>query len=517
MKSIYLYILTGILLFLQPGISEGQEDTLRIETTLDQQMVSEKHLWLNSMNAAGLKVYSVRDHNNFDLHYRSEEGAFRKTMTPSGLSQYGMHTSGYKGLNFIDFQGSFRYNRNEEKKVEWMAMMDPNRSNPFLLADSIGGNWKKDYYTLQMKMGTDQGWDALRLGLSAKYQVAQGGRDNDPRPKSTIKDLSLSPGLVWDIVPSHHLGMAYHYHDYRQDVDIMNKYGVGGNVLYKIMGLALLEQPLVKPSVEYRIDSWSHGASLQYNARTNPVDLLTEWSYRLIHEKGVQYPYRAMQDPETGEILSMADSDIRFSEKIYDALIQATFGKEGIMHKIILKGTVAEGKTFDVSTEQVEFIQDRTSAKVEYHLFNQPAGLHVRFHSGYRQNAQENLFYGTRDIESLEFRASGEKEFTLLQIDFASRLTLGCAYNIGSKLNIDPQSDFINETYDITNPYVRNNYAFLTSGYYFGQAGVTYYHPLNRKTRLFVDLNAGYYAARSSGDFNGTNRMTINSRIGILF
>ena len=506
-----------VIIFSSINLLIGQNDTTRANTKLHQERLIRQHTWLNSANAAGLKIHDISNYNNFGFHYNTEKGDFKTSLKPETLKNYGVSTSGYKSLENVDFQGSFKYNRFNENDIRWVSMMDANRENPFHIADSTSGDWKKDIYTLRMKMGTSPLLGNLRFGVSADYRVAQGGRDSDPRPKSVIKDFKVVPAVVWDFLPDHHLGINFNYRDYRQDLNIMNEYGVGGNTLYKIIGLALLDQPLVKSTLEYRIDSWTRGGALQYGFELGKVDFLADLSYDLLSEKATQSPYKGMRDPESNTIVSIAESDVRFSEEIYNVSVRANYETPSVLHSVLIDAQQGDGKTYFISSEQVEYVQQKTSAKFAYEMINRAADYKMEFITRYNNHEQENLFYGKQIIEKTDIQLSGEKEFALFNYKIAASIDFAYSLDMNSSLNLNPQSDFINETYDITDPYVKNNFFYMASDHFYGQAGITYYIPFNIKSKLFMELKCSYLKAIEESYFNNKDRVMVSGSMGLLF
>lgn len=495
----------------------GQNDTIRTDSKLGQRYQINNQLWLNLNNSAGLKINKCSDYNNFGFHYNSEKGDFKPSSKPETLEQYGVSTSGYKSLDKVDFQGSFHYNRYNENEIGWVSMMDTERNHPFHIADSTFGDWKKDFYTLNMKMGTAPFFHKLRVGLSANYQVAQGGRDNDPRPKSVIKDFTITPGVVWDINSKHHFGATFNYRDYRQDLNIMNEYGVGGSVLYKVIGLALLDQPIVKSSLEYRIDNWTRGGSLQYGAEIGNLDFIAGFSYDLLTEKAIQSPYKGMRDSESNTIVSIAESDVRFSEKQYGFSLQANVESQRILHSLFINADNNQGKTYFISSEQVEYLKENLSMAITYEMIHKPSNYSLELFTEYFQEEQENLFYGKQIVSKTNFAFTATKNFSIFLYDFAASLDIGCSLDFNSSLEIDPESEFINESFDITEPYVYRNFYYGSADYYYGKAGFIYYLPLKLKSRLFTEINAGYYKTLEDAYFHKSSRVFLAGSIGLLF
>jgi hypothetical protein len=524
MKNTYCLVLAFFLCCLSFTVkAQNEKDSIDIsvKNELSESYILRQNLWLNSINATGLSILPVSDYGYLSLAGNYADGDYKTTYNPSDKIEYGMNAYGFKTLDKLFLKGGFSYYRTDEKNVEWTMMMDPLRDNPFIIADSIGGDWKKDYYKLNMLMATSPVLNILRFGIGIDYNVSTGGRDNDPRPKAIIKDLSIRPSLTIDINKKNNLGFSYLYEDYRQDISVMNKYGVGGSVMYKIMGLALKEKPVVKSSIEYRNDRWNNGIAMQYGYQAEKLNVITELKYNLLSEKGVMSPYKSMDDKETGELTAIPEEDFRFSEKEYSFLTAINYKGNTKFHYLKMQAEYGDGALYNLTTEQVELKINKLSVDANYEMFlgieNIKDVSKFILNVNYNNSETENLFYAVQTIEKIDFAAGYEKPFTLFSNKFSFNVLVNYSHNLNSELNIDPQSEFFELETEITNPFVVNNYNYATSNYVSGNIGLTYYHTLKSKANLFIACKAGRLQVVESSYFENEGNTSVALNIGILF
>ncbi|NOQ28346.1 MAG: hypothetical protein GQ564_23535 [Bacteroidales bacterium] len=524
MKNIYCLVLAFFLCCLNYTlIAQNENDSIdiRVQNELSESYILRQNLWLNSINASGLSVTPVSDYGYLNFAGNYTESDYKTTYDPSNKIEYGMNAYGFKSLDKLFLKGGFSYYRTDENNVEWTMMMDPLRDNPFIIADSIGGDWKKDYYKLNMLMATSPVLNILRFGVGIDYNVSTGGRDNDPRPKAIIKDLSLRPSLIIDLNKKNNLGFTYLYEDYRQDISVMNKYGVGGSVLYKIMGLALKEKPIVKSSIEYRNDRLNNGLAMQYGHQAEKLNIITELKYNLLSEKGVMSPYKSMLDKETGELNAIPEEDFKFSEKEYSFLTAINYKGNTKFHYFKIQAEYGDGALFNLTTEQVELKTNKLCLDAKYEMFlgieNTNNVSKFIINVNYKNTETENLFYALQTIERIDIATGYEKPFILFNNKFSFNVLVKYSQNLNSELNIDPKSEFFEFETDITNPFVVNNYNYATSNYLLGNIGLTYYHTLKSKTNLYIGCKAGRLQVIESSYFENEGNTSVALNIGILF
>ncbi len=94
--------------------------------------------------------------------------------------------------------GHFGYLRAEDRGVRWSSVADPYAGSPYVWADSIGGDWRRDHISTAATLSSPR-WRAWRSGLSVRYAIGQGSRDNDPRPLYRIRRIGVTPGVTADL------------------------------------------------------------------------------------------------------------------------------------------------------------------------------------------------------------------------------------------------------------------------------------------------------------------------------
>jgi len=134
-----------------------------------------------------------------------------------GFSDLRLFTNSYQKTGNQAFFGEASFVSDRRSNVQWCDVEDRTLLNPYLIGDSIGG----DYYRVAYSMGGGTSLRAGRweLGLRGLYKGSVSYRKVDPRPRNTVSSILLNPGFTYSTGPWK-LGWYGSYERYRQNVDI---------------------------------------------------------------------------------------------------------------------------------------------------------------------------------------------------------------------------------------------------------------------------------------------------------
>lgn len=522
MKTIQLYSLV-IFITAIPFIAKSQTDSLayKVPNEVAKSYFFQESFWLNSINSSKFYQSGIKNYSRVEINYGYENGDYKKVYDPNKNSIIGFNTTGIKSSKKFHFLGTFDYNHQISKNIDWSLMMDAERANPFMIADSIGGDWLKDRYTLGLKVCSEPFWNFLRFGINTKYSVAIGGRDNDPRPKSTVKKIHIAPSVSFSLGGKNSIGISYIYTDYMEDIDVMIKSGVGAAEFYKIMGLALKENPLIKSSYEYRIEAFENGVSLSYETVLGHATFMTEGSYILSTEKDLYAPYASVTDPATNEVRINSTIDARFSEKQYDLSLGIDFKDLRTPQKIILGFSNDDGSLYNYGTSQVEYNRTKTTASVRYIALLNASNIYkatsIAIGTSYTNEEANQAFYANRNMESLTAFTKVNHAFKIFGQEFCGEIDLRVKFNLKSNFTINPESVFIEPETDITNPVIWSAYYFDSAEWISPNIGMTYYPTLAKKFKTYLGLYWSGVILTSNDYYMDGTRNFAQVKFGFLF
>jgi len=189
--------------------------------------------WLVSANRAGLVQNEFDNYSQIGGYYKVRKGAFRNFNDPAQHDLLGFETRSYVHSKDLYFFGKFGYEYGFKKDQAWLGTVYPNVViNPFL--DSIPGKVLHESYFLNAGVGYRLN-KSVSIGVSFDYETAVANKRLDVRNKSTMSDMSISPGILFDF-SSIVLGINFHYKHYAERVEY-RFYGEGTKVLYYMEGL----------------------------------------------------------------------------------------------------------------------------------------------------------------------------------------------------------------------------------------------------------------------------------------
>ncbi len=181
------------------GISELQKD----------------NLWLAGNNAAGL-IYTARNVSYAEAYAGYKEGAFKNVYDPAYGNNAGLNAGSYFKLSPVYLYGKAGYDYSHQRESQWNGLLNP-YSTPFLMADSIPGNYSRELFYIDggMAVPLSARWTA---GAYLHYATAAGAKSKDLRNKNTYMNFSLQPAILF-ATGDFRIGANFTYNRTTENVD----------------------------------------------------------------------------------------------------------------------------------------------------------------------------------------------------------------------------------------------------------------------------------------------------------
>lgn len=460
-------------------------------TLLDRDATIGQSSWLKTCNGNGICMDSIPEINTFTLLTNFNKQPFGSINKAKQQTTYGLLTSGYKYLDHIALEGIFTYNHAIEKDLNWYLRLNPDETNPFYIADSIGGDWIKDEAHTQFSLSTLKPVWGITPSAKITYDIGYGGRDNDPRPECITYALTAYPTFSYKSENNLILALSGIFGSTKEDIDVETTNGVGGNPIYKINGFMIYGQPITKGSLEYRFQGHSQGIAAQLGKSDSHNQYLSEVRYVNSYEKAIQSPYAASQIDGELELTSNYIEDAAYNQQATNLLLSFTHNDCNQKQHLEFTGNYTKGQSYLYESEQVEYEADRYYGKISYQYFK---GKYKHVNRGfmidvaYLSNKQENYFYAIQNLNDLMANAGfqlvlGQPDQSRIELE----LNVGYKANLKSTLTIDPESEFIAETSEITEPVVYYNFNRLSVNYLQQSAAATWYFSI-KSTNLYLQI-----------------------------
>ncbi len=198
LKNITRLIILAAAVTITNLLFASESDSLSRQTSLSsEKIIHLKTVWSGSENAAGLQFFNFSNKiANAYLYYNFAEGDFHRYREEKKFNEIGFFTNGFVNFKNWKFYGNFNYFNNKNEGVNWTDVLEPYNDTPYNLADSVGGTYHKEYFSMQGK-GSWQINNRLVFGFNLNYKAGVGARRKDPRPKNITTTFDISPALIF--------------------------------------------------------------------------------------------------------------------------------------------------------------------------------------------------------------------------------------------------------------------------------------------------------------------------------
>lgn len=215
-------------------------------------------------------------------------GSFRRPQQPKEESAVSFRSERMMPLGKFRFAGAFTFDQVWSRRVMMSDVLDPYRGNPYILADSVGGNWNKQFYRLDLRAATvPLAGGKINLGAEIHYNASTGARQNDPRPLNYSNQIDASPSLVWHVSPVHALGINGWYRSYKEELNIKLVNTQNSQNLYKLLGLGEYEHgapDIISTGYNRNYEGSQYGGDLQYFYTTDNLKIVLSGGFRYYSE-----------------------------------------------------------------------------------------------------------------------------------------------------------------------------------------------------------------------------------------
>lgn len=320
------------------------------QTSFELDQVNLQEVGLKSSNAALLVTNDVQNIGESNIYYKGSTGAFKNPLVADKSHYGGFATERYQRVNNWKLYGKFDLSFGRDKDVHNTTQLNPLRLNPYIIADSLSGDWNKQFYAVEGKISSPIVSEKYVFGLGLQYNAATGARQRDPRPQNTSNDVTLRPSVTFLINEINAIGINGSYTHFVEDFTVQNLNTTTVHNIYKLIGVGeyISSNPLFlsSGSVIRRYNGNQYGGALQYVYKGENKRLFAEGFVNVNKENaidGTLYPQEAGQH----EYLN------------YGANLETVFTNGNTMHRI-------QGAWSQYDVENTEFHQYQDATTKEY-------------------------------------------------------------------------------------------------------------------------------------------------------
>jgi hypothetical protein len=198
--------------------------------------------------------YDSRDQLlSVESNWSSTDGGYKKFLEPGIERTYDLDFTGKKHLDKNQiFKGMFSLTRLERHDWNWLAVKNYNNGSPFLLGDSTSGRTRYNGIFMNAQYSAYL-TERFLTGFSISYGVDEGLKEIAPRPTSNHRDMDITVGAAYNIIPEFAAGLSFRTFDFLEQINYREDEGAlyDETIIFKIRGF---DYPLrISKKVESRI------------------------------------------------------------------------------------------------------------------------------------------------------------------------------------------------------------------------------------------------------------------------
>lgn len=256
--------------------------------------------WSATQNINAKLFDSFIPSGTFEVNYNIKNGNFKPVQSSDKENSYGFLAKKRIKFDNILFLGNIEYNSQANKQVTWTARINPLSDNPYMLADSMSGLYKKNHIRLNGGLAYQIN-ENMTSGIAINYEVANGARIKDPRPENMQYKLKIMPAMIYSFGKLK-LGTTLHWQSGREYIDYEVIEPMVSYRIFRLMGLGKGRKTVNTQFYTRNYYMQNMGIDLQAGYTFGKNNLLFASEYRYKKEKaedGTSVPRKA----DTGDFL----------------------------------------------------------------------------------------------------------------------------------------------------------------------------------------------------------------------
>jgi hypothetical protein len=467
-------------------------------------------------------AYCELDSMRMDLRtmYRYQSGDFKHVSDAKSLNAGSIAVEGFKQVRKFHFYGGFSYDMEGNRMQKWKDVLMPSAGNPFILGDSIGGDYHNELFEIKAAVASAYRPNFL-WGIGALYQGGNSSDQNDPRPKTDAVRYTLRPGMLYGFA-HWKIGIDFAYKGYREEILISVLETNLTHRFFLFQGLGAY----------FQHSGISH--SRRYNGRSYDGNLQLHWtdaSVKNLLQSGYETVSEKSEDGSVGSPFKSGDYDENHYSLTDILTIKKSDDAETHLFKLHVDYSASKGTwydqqqvvnsnsqtTWEVYNKSVKYKGKALTGRLEYRQIKEEQGIKAYAFGGsidYEQS-KTTLFpnLNRQDFTNLNVALTGGKTFPLPN-RFHLTLDLDAAYRLN--LTSDARFDGI-QLRDLWSSPV---YLYLTSDYYSGQGKITFSKRTmigRSHTMLYLTSGISCLKATKKMDRPGSGRLNIQTVLGVTF
>lgn len=143
---------------------------------------------------------------------------------------------GDRQVGLFRLKGRFDFRQSFENGLRYASTFDPLRDMPYIIADSTGGNWRKQDYSMWADISAHVA-GPLYAGLSIDLEAGRGAKKVDPRPQASMSKIGFTPALSIDMGKGGTVSAGFAYTTFKEVSNMILYDSSTPQKLYLLKGL----------------------------------------------------------------------------------------------------------------------------------------------------------------------------------------------------------------------------------------------------------------------------------------
>jgi hypothetical protein len=470
-------------------------DSVRIESALYE---SPWRSYTNSFeyNPAATFSVPVKYFSNLGATYSSSkaDNGLHLVQEGDGASAFKLHSESFQVDKKYRFFGKAYFLTDQKNNVGWRDVEDYELLSPYLVADSIGGTYKRESYFLSG--GATVRLRHIEWGIRAAYQGGVSYRQVDPRPRNTVSVIHINPGVnysngKWNI------GWFGDYERYRQNVDIQVEKEGRKIYFYFMQGFGIYNRQFSGLddtfSRIYKGNKFTTGFNINFGDKIQSTDALISVSQNRIDgtENSNRTPYQITHNQITAQLSHEQKlfKQTLFLKGLYN--FRQTIGNETQYTPVTLSPGILE---WQFASKSDRYQQLNHNAQFSALLANKNLS---RFSVWEQlsidwQNSKQNYYYPYyhQFIQNISGAGVVGINYPLRKCTLVGSVKAGYKKNLSSSL-------FQAENNEITDRLIIPDYDFMHSDISFYQLNMKFRFPISKALLGNISVDGGLQNAET--------------------
>ena len=162
--------------------------------------------------------------------------------------------------------GRGRYINGAVKNMVWNETADYHIVYPYILADSVGGDMKREQYDFSGGYAACN--DRWAWGAELSYLATLEYREVDPRPRNVVGQLDVAAGVAYRVLGDYYAGVSLRLRKYKQTNEVEFKSEMGVDKIFHLTGMGTHYYRFAGTGLSTYYDGYRYGASAEFYPRT---------------------------------------------------------------------------------------------------------------------------------------------------------------------------------------------------------------------------------------------------------